>query len=249
MCDNGIRLVGFDPYKARFLKIIRTDCESWSCDYCANILRLRWRLRIKMHLSIAAQRGDQYAMITLTRPPHEHADTNRFKSACAIAATWNAFMQAIRRRCRNLQYIAVLEHHRSGSWHRHLVTNYIPGDVYIYIDKNGKEMRKSRELQRLLERFGWGWVHDVREIEDVEAGAAYISKYLTKQTHENLPRRQRLITCSRGWWKIPQPASSNSDLVWLKVPKSLEHQDDIFILEYLNQHAITEHPHGRGENT
>jgi hypothetical protein len=103
-------------------------------------------------------------------------------SADYIRECWNKFRTYLRRRFgQRVEYIAVLEHHKSGVAHLHvLIDRYIPKE---WLDSAWNAVGG-----------GFTWINYV----DVHRVSAYISKYLTKALFGGLPSKKKRISTSRG---------------------------------------------------
>lgn len=110
-----------------------------------------------------------------------------------------------------LAYIAILQRHKSGVGHLHLlVSRFLP----------------QRQISRFSAALGGGRVIDIRSVE-VRSVAAYLSKYLTKE--EDLPPGVRHVTTSRGLTIWPEAHRKDSgsppEFIWQlsKVPINVFH--------------------------
>lgn len=233
MCENGPWLAGYDD-EFRVRRIIRANCDSWQCDYCARRKQSIWRYRVRRHLDIRRAQGIQFFFLTLTRPPAEHARPDEALSA--LKSGWHRMTEFLRRQVRpaELEYVSVLEFHKSGAPHQHLLINYCPPDLAEYCPPRGAPMMRSRWLSARLEHYGYGWVHHVEPVGDSAGAGRYVSKYLAKGLIL-LRRRQRLITCSQNWAKAPASVGAD-ELQWLRLPHEMGADEAAAYVEYVVLH-------------
>jgi hypothetical protein len=152
----------------------RVNCKCWDCSYCGPRKAKRYRYRI----SEIAEREQLCRFLTLTLDPA----TIEGDSARYLRAVFNKFRLYLRRKFGvAVKYIAVLEFHRSGIAHLHLLM-----DRYIW----WKWIRKTWSA------LGGGTVVDIRYV-DVHRISHYLSKYLTKELLLSAPKRSRRVTTSR----------------------------------------------------
>jgi hypothetical protein len=93
---------------------------------------------------------------------------------------------------RSIEFIAVVELHRSGVAHLHVLV-----DVYLPQDW----------LSRAWQAVGGGRIVDIRWV-NVRRIAGYLAKYLTKDSLAGLPKGTRLFSCSKGIVLWPKKKSS-----------------------------------------
>lgn len=100
-----------------------------------------------------------------------------------LRASWRKMRVYLSRRFgESVEFIAVVELHRSGRPHLHVLVNrFIPQDW----------------LSRAWESVGGGRVVDIRYV-DVHNVGRYLSKYFTKQTAGALPSGLRRVSASKG---------------------------------------------------
>lgn len=220
MCERGTWLAGYDE-SAKVRRVIQTNCDSWQCDYCARRKQSEWRYRIRKHLDKRAVEGVKFFFLTLTRPANEHVG-NANDSLQTLKRNWHRTAEYFRRQLSPiaLEYVSVIEFHKSGLPHQHLLINYSPGDVELYSPSRGTPMMRSRSLSARLEHYGYGWVHHIEPVADSAAAGRYVSKYLAKGL-DLMRKRMKLITCSKNWAKAPV-ADFLSDLQWLRIPYAMD---------------------------
>src|SRR5262245_38625426 len=150
---------------------VRLDCKRLSCVRCGP---KRKRLYQRAIAREAEARGLK-RFVTLTIDP---ARLSQEDSADYIRECWNKFRTYLKRAFgQRVEYIAVLEHHKSGVAHLHvLIDRYIPKE---WLDSAWKAVGG-----------GFTWINLV----DVHRVSAYISKYLTKALFDALPSKKKRIS-------------------------------------------------------
>jgi hypothetical protein len=153
----------------------RLNCKTWGCRYCGPRKAKRYKYLIRQ----VAEREQLTRFLTLTLDPSRiDGDSVRY-----LRRTFDKFRLYLRRRFGTpVKYIAVLEFHKSGIAHLHLlVDRFIPWEWI-------KESWSS---------LGGGTVVDIRYV-DVHRISRYLSKYLTKELLQSAPNRSRRVTTSRS---------------------------------------------------
>ena len=107
---------------------------------------------------------------------------------------------------RAVEFIAVVELHKSGITHLHvLVGLYLPQDW----------------LSKAWQAVGGGRIVDIRWV-DVHRVAGYLAKYLTKDSFRGLPPGTRLFSCSRGIVLWPKKKALGWWLSWRSIDELYE---------------------------
>lgn len=172
----------------------RALCNSYRCSFCRPKKLKRTRARIAQIAT--EQKLQRFASLTLdpSRIPRGMR-SDRYLRKC-----WHKMQTVLARRFgASVQFIGVLEFHKSGVAHLHvLLGHYIPQDW----------------LSEAWQSIGGGEIVDIR-IVDVHRVAGYLACYLAgnkvEHTMSLLPRRARIFSCSRsivfwgkkaksGWW-------------------------------------------------
>ena len=174
-------------YKALF-------CQSYRCNRCRNPKLKKMRARIAQ---IATEHKlERMATLTLDPSKIEKGErTDRYIRKC-----WRKMRVSLAREFRkSLVFVGVLEFHKSGIAHLHLLI--------------GRYIRQTW-LSKAWKSIGGGRVVDIRSV-DVHRVSAYLCVYLVgdkvAHTLELLPKRARIFTTSRsivlwgkkkasGWW-------------------------------------------------
>jgi hypothetical protein len=167
---------------------VRLDCKRLSCVRCGPKRARRYQRAIAREAE--ARSLKRFATLTIDPARLLQEDSVDYIREC-----WNKFRTYLKRRFgHKVEYIAVLEHHKSGVAHLHvLMDRYIPKE---WLDSAWNAVGG-----------GFTWINYV----DVHRVSAYISKYLTKALFGGLPSKKKRISTSRdihlfekrestGWW-------------------------------------------------
>jgi hypothetical protein len=153
----------------------RVNCKCWSCPYCG----LRKAKRYKHLIRHIAEREGLTRFMTLTLDPSLiEGDPVRY-----LRRVFDKFRVYLRRKYgAPVKYIAVLEFHKSGIPHLHLLV-----DQFIHWEW----------IRAAWSALGGGTFVDIRFV-DVHRISRYLSKYLTKELLQSAPARSRRVTTSRA---------------------------------------------------
>jgi hypothetical protein len=194
-------LVG--PIKGQLGKLAhsRLFCKSLRCPYCRKPKLKKLRARMAQ----LAHEKQLRRFVTLTLDPKRITDpkhTDRLIRNC-----WRKMRVALERKFgKTVQFIQVLEFHKSGVAHLHLM-------VGVYIQQEW--------LSDAWQASGGGEIVDIRYV-DVHRVTAYLTAYLVGDKIEHtlgcLPPRARIFTTSRGiqlsekkqstgWWVVRRSIS------------------------------------------
>lgn len=166
-------IAGWNPDGSRSL--YRLNCKTWSCPYCGPRKAKRYRFLIGQ----IAEREQLTRFLTLTLDPSLiEGDSVRY-----LRRVFNKFRLYLRRKFGvSVKYIAVLEFHKSGIAHLHLlVDRFIPWDW----------------IKSSWSALGGGTVVFIKYV-DVHRISRYLSAYLTKELLLSAPKRSRRVTTSRS---------------------------------------------------
>jgi hypothetical protein len=157
-------------------RYIRLDCGRLACDNCGE-RRVR---KLRKRVSQLAEENRLTRFLTLTLDPARlPAGENSVDYLRACFAKFRVYLG--RRFQGAITYLAVVELHKSGVAHLHvLVGRFIPQD-WISVS---------------WAAVGGGIIVDIRFV-DVHRIGAYVSKYLTKQVLLSIPARKKRISTSR----------------------------------------------------
>ena len=119
-----------------------------------------------------------------------------------LRGVFNKFRFYLRRKFGEVKYIAVLEFHKSGVAHLHVLLNrYIPWEW----------------IRTSWSSLGGGSVVFIKYV-DVHRISRYLSKYLTKELLLSAPQRSRRVTTSRSLHLIEKQVS---DEKWMLLKVSI----------------------------
>jgi len=165
-------IVGNDGVQQRFHRL---NCKTWGCCYCGP----RKARLYKYLIGQLAEREQLTRFLTLTLDPSRiEGDSVRY-----LRGVFNKFRLYLRRKYSTpVKYIAVLEFHKSGVAHLHLlVDRFIPWEW----------------IKQSWSALGGGEVVFIKYV-DVHRISRYLSKYLTKELLLSAPKRSRRVTTSRS---------------------------------------------------
>jgi hypothetical protein len=155
---------------------LRADCRKLSCDHCGPKKAARYRHAI-------ADRAGEHKLqrfMTLTLDPKK-IDQDQ-DSVTYLRKCFAKFRVYLGREFEKVSYIAIVELHKSGLAHLHvLVGVFIP---QAWISEN-------------WQRVGGGRIVDIRLV-DIHNVSAYLSKYVTKDLLLMVPARKKRISTSRN---------------------------------------------------
>ena len=165
-------IVGSEGTRSRFHRL---NCKTWGCKYCGPKKAKRYKYLIGQ----LAEREQLTRFLTLTLDP----DLIKGDSVRYLREVFNKFRLYLGRAYKSpVKYIAVLEFHKSGIAHLHvLVDRYIPWDW----------------IKQSWSALGGGQIVFIKYV-DVHRVSRYLSKYLTKEILLSAPKRSRRVTTSRS---------------------------------------------------
>jgi len=214
----------------------------WSCATCARINARMWRYAlIKQFLALSELPSFSFFTLTI-RLADFHQLTNREraeKSAKIIRDSAEKLFKRLKRLYGNFTYVRVIESHKSGLLHIHVIASFHFTDITLAyrgsVSGKKKYVKTSKTLKKISVECGFGYiVHAENLVSDNENWNAlqvvsYVTKYITKDFEyiESVQKglRIRKIVTSRdllspfnGKFKITEGA-----LKWtLGLPVSLE---------------------------
>jgi len=172
----------------------RLNCKTWGCPFCGP----RKAKRYKYLIAQAAEREQLTRFLTLTLDPTLiEGDSVRY-----LRRVFDKFRLYLRRKYQaSVRYIAVLEFHKSGIAHLHvLVDRFIPWDW----------------IKESWSALGGGRVVYIKYV-DVHRIARYLSKYLTKELLQSAPKRSRRVTTSRSIRLTEKPNKTDGGWTLLRL--------------------------------
>ncbi len=155
---------------------LRADCRKLSCEFCGPKRAARYRQAIATR---AAEHKLQRFMTLTLDPKKLDAGKDSISYLRDCFAKFRVYMG--RRFQRSISYISIVELHKSGIAHLHvLVESYIPIDW----------------IRASWQAVGGGKIVDIRFV-DVHRVSAYLTKYITKDLLLMVPARKKRISTSR----------------------------------------------------
>jgi hypothetical protein len=173
--------------------LIFIGCNRYSCTVCGKRLQRRLRKYLERVLSdVKALRMWTFTMTNrFAADPQEHY--RRFREAWKLFTTNLRRCTALKAEQRRVRFIAVVEAHKSGFWHMHvLVDQYMPYAVLALLWEDA-----AQTVLGTSEHVASCWVTWL----PTRAAVRYIVKYVTKASAV-LQRKQKRWTKSRGWLRM-----------------------------------------------
>lgn len=203
-CGYGAPLVAtIVDGKAR---IHQSNCNHWDCPTCGEKRAAQEYHRIVNGAKELSREHELY-FITLTcrgkEISIEEAETSYY--------VWtNRLLTAMRERASRkgcywaYAQITERQHKTRKHPHSHCITTYLPDDAVSTRDSKGRTSYVSRWFTQANNRAGLGVQHRISLVETPEAAAAYVAKYLFKDTTlETWPAHWRRVRYSRNWPECP----------------------------------------------
>jgi hypothetical protein len=178
-------------------RFIRLDCKTWPCPHCGPKKAKRYKAAIRE----IAEREQLNRFLTLTLDPRKiEGSPVRY-----LRRVFNKFrVYLLRKYGRSIKYIAVLEFHKNGNPHLHILL-----DRFI----------KQQWISEKWSALGGGKIVDIKFV-DVHRISRYLSKYLTKELLLSAPPRSRRVTTSRGIHLLEKRVS---EIAWRVLELSIFH--------------------------
>jgi hypothetical protein len=207
------------------LAIMRPDCGSWDCAFCAKKKAVRWARRCVLMVD-AADDDQAFDFVTLTL----HEKLPDFTATNAVFSdAWGGLYNTLKRYQKQISYIAVPELHKNGRVHLHMITNFTPPGDYFYhrklkhntqVKRGRKDGTMSKFWKDIPRLHGWGFANDQVSLGgDTIAAAGYIGKYLGKQRAINhWPKKFKHIRASHDVPDTPEDEPLDDQFMWLMEP-------------------------------
>lgn len=177
----------------------RLFCKKWNCPRCGPIKA--WQACKDIPAIIEEKGLDRF--LTLTLDPKnipENEDRHKY-----IWKVWAKFRTYLKRKLKEkISYVCVLELHKSGLPHLHILVNRFIPQAWISNAWNA---------------VGGGKIVFIEKIKEGKHIAHYLSKYLTKCVDTVLPKRLRRISTSRD---IKLNKFDKGDIEWKPSPLTME---------------------------
>lgn len=231
-CRYWARVALSEPIEGAGMKkerlLVRIRCKQWSCPYCSTANRKAWRRAL---IAQIPAHGQDWSFWTVTMPAWVHSkpsDIERAEtSAKIIRENWSKLHKRLKRTLGAFEYLRVVEEHKSGALHLHLLVNLHVEKLIKVTRDNDSEYHYRADILEHYRACGFGYIMDIRNLDRATSGddletanavnvAQYCTKYMTKADF-NLESalskvNVRRIQTSRGF-KSPF-ASGNSGLAW-----------------------------------
>jgi len=171
----------------------RVYCKKWSCPFCGPWKANKFITRV----AEVAKERDLSRFLTLTLDPsklEKNDDSMKY-----LRQTWRKFRVSLQRKFNTtVSFIAVMEFHKSGIPHLHVMI-----DRYI----------KQSWIKVSWSKIGGGHIVDIRKIQDLEKVGFYIGKYLAKDALSKGPKGWRRFSTSQDIKLFPKKENSGWKLM------------------------------------
>lgn len=162
------------------------DCGAWVCPVHGGrrVARLKAAIIREARVVLSHNGRQPVRMLTLTLDPKRvHSASERIRHR-HLKTVWRRLRERIRKRIgRAMEFIAVVEAHKSGMPHLHALTD-------AWLDKEW--------VNEVSAKVGGGMTR-VEAVKSLERVDRYLSKYLGKEMLAGkMPRRMRRVSSSRG---------------------------------------------------
>ena len=193
----GLRTLKGVAANSGVTRFIRLDCKTWGCPHCGPKKARRYKAAIRA----IAEREQLNRFLTLTLDPRKiEGSPVRY-----LRRVFNKFrVYLLRKYGSSIKYIAVLEFHKNGNPHLHILL-----DRFI----------KQQWISEKWSALGGGRIVDIKFV-DVHRISRYLSKYLTKELLLSAPPRSRRVTTSRGIRLLEKRVS---EIAWRLLELSIFH--------------------------
>jgi hypothetical protein len=213
-CENTRDVVVFGTNQSeKKAMLFNPRCKSWSCDYCAEILKEDWIHQAARGSSLITSEGQELQFVTLTSRGYATPNKSVYffkenfpKLRKRIADKTNAFQHSTGHK---FAYFCVPERHKSGVLHAHMI-------VATHVCAKSIWKRDAHET-------GFGYIIDIQEMITPLLAAEYVSKYLHKGIGAEVwPKGFRRVRHSQNW-PIAKPRENvawcwetmkNENIIW-----------------------------------
>jgi len=155
-------------YKDQVLQKVtksRLRCKSWSCPHCApiNAVGAYFKIRDVVFLNNLTY------FLTLTldpqKIPDKYFDNGLNKTHKYITYLFNRFLTVIRRHHKDLKYVWVIQFHKNGNAHLHILLNVRLDITFVRSEWT---------------RIGGGVQMKVEKVQSLERVCSYVANYISK---------------------------------------------------------------------
>lgn len=186
--------------------LTRSRCKQWDCSYCARQNKLAWRATIYKYLMDNPDLLWSFHTFTFHFKKNASAYARFIYSVNQIKSKWDTIMKRLKRRYGNFQYVRILEPHKKGGYHIHLMASFIIPDediAYRYDKLQDRRTPYLKWIKQDLPNLGFGYIqHSENAMGNGAQTVTYITKYMTKDDEQSYLRlkenRVRYVQTSRG---------------------------------------------------
>lgn len=185
MCKNSKKIVYGRHKSEKKILICDTDCETWSCEECADKMRRLHQLRIIEACGVTL--GGIWCFLTITS--HEKMrgyDATRKN----LQGGMRKLFERMRRKNGSRHYVLIHEYHSDGvSLHIHMLYNALIDERWL--KDNARQCGMGFECKAIL-------------LNDPKASGKYVTKYLSKSIGQGdlFPKRFKRVRYSVGFPKF-----------------------------------------------
>jgi len=165
----------------------RLRCKSWSCPYCSQANRSRWRAFL---LDVLPAVSEIWSFHTITLPDwvrknKTYTDEDRtLASLSLIRGNWDKLIKRLKRQLGAFEYFRVFEKHSDGILHAHiLISHHIPENELKGVVSDHKRYTYWRWLKDNLPQCGFGYMTSSENLEQPQKAVGYATKYMTKEDY------------------------------------------------------------------
>lgn len=233
-CPNFAIVLTTQEPKTDVNNLWRARCKDWTCAYCAEMNRKMWRRYLTGKLNTLPLSALKWSFSTLTLPDYIHEAESEFDrlfgSIRFIRLQWDKTMKTAKREYGKFEYIRVLESHKSGALHVHLLSS-----IWFEDAISRPKFHQSPKFNQICEGYEWGFV-DNRNITGGTSGAVnYPIKYMSETSvafHQAVSGAHlRRVQTSRRIGS-PKPPQSPTDFI----PRYSIHMRDLEIAAWQNRY-------------
>lgn len=173
------------------------------------------RNRIRQLISMNFDRGSKFLTLTFGKVDFDICDVK------ACNNYFKKFIQRLRYRYPELEYVSVVEFQKRGAVHFHMICN-LP-------------FVKKKELQEI---WGAGFIK-INAIDKVDNVGAYVIKYMCKDTEDKRLQGLKAYNCSKG---LKRPAElctwrAEDSEAWRELHERLERESPSYAATYESENA------------
>lgn len=190
--------------------VIRSACKLWSCEACGSRKAKKWIAKVINGIN---KMGGQWYFCTLTARRDRRTPEKSLKD---LRAGWFKLRKRIERKFGKFLYVRIIEQHKDGCYHFHLIMNApIPTKLIPATDKK-KEHYYCKYLKDTSVACGLGFMADYQPLRSAGGAAYYVAKYLTKSIGKNSQgwaKNVHRIRTSNNWTPLPD-LTEESEVEW-----------------------------------